>query len=175
MSYKRLFLWVEGPDDERLLRHLGLPLLRAKYDFVEIQRYARLKKEKIVSFLKSIRSMSADYIWFGDINLAPCATAKKESMKNKYEGIEDHRIVVVIKEIEGWYLAGLDRASSATLGIGRHPAMTDAVTKENFNQVIPRKFDSRIDFMMEILKYYDLDVARRRNTSLSYFLEKHDC
>ena len=37
---------------------------------------------------------------------------------------------------------------------------TDDLTKEDFNRLIPGKFDSRIDFMFEILKYFSIDICQ---------------
>jgi hypothetical protein len=81
---------------------------------------------------------------------------------------------VVIKEIESWYLAGLDDRSSKRLGT-RYLNTTDNVTKEQFNDLIPKKFDSRIDFMQEILKCFHTETGKQKNTSFRYFLEKYDC
>ena len=77
MGYKRLFIWVEGDDDERFFEKIIEPKLRNKYDFVETRRYASLKKEKRDNFLKSIKAMGADYIYVIDINNSPSVTAKK--------------------------------------------------------------------------------------------------
>ncbi|OGW18585.1 MAG: hypothetical protein A3G93_11920 [Nitrospinae bacterium RIFCSPLOWO2_12_FULL_45_22] len=44
-----------------------------------------------------------------------------------------------------------------------------------FNRLIPNKFDSRIDFMLEILKYFSMGIAKQKNKSFSYFLERHIC
>lgn len=52
--------------------------------------------------------MDADYFYIVDINKLPCVIAKKQNIKNSLTNIDQGRIIVVIKEIESWYLAGLD-------------------------------------------------------------------
>jgi hypothetical protein len=69
---------------------------------------------------------------------------------------------VVIKEIESWYYAGLSIESVQNLNVPSLP-FTDDLTKEDFNRLIPKKYDSRIDFMFEILKYFSIDAARKKN------------
>ncbi len=79
---------------------------------------------------------------------------------------------MVIKEIESWYYAGLSRESALALGVP-DLASTDALIKEDFNHLIPRKYDSRIDFMFEILKYFSLESARTKNNSFRFFVDRY--
>jgi len=174
MGYKRLFIWVEGEDDRRFFEKIMVPKLQRKYNFVKTRRYAALKKEKIDNFLKSIKAMGADYIYVTDINNSPCVTAKKREIQNKLKNIEGERIMVVIKEIESWYLAGLDNIASRKLGI-RTYNVTDDITKEQFNSLIPKRYDSRIDFMLEILKIFSIEIAKQKNRSFRYCIEKYNC
>lgn len=81
---------------------------------------------------------------------------------------------MVIKKIESWYLAGLDDSPCKQLGIPSY-TNTEDITKEQFNRLMSKKFDSRIDFMQEILKYFQVEIAKQKNKSFNYLLEKHDC
>jgi len=174
MEYKRLFILVEGDDDERFFSNITKPSLKEKYTCVKITKHAKLRAIKIRNFLKSIKAMNADYIFVADINRAPCVTEKKRNLQAKISNIDEDRIMVVIKEIEGWYLAGLDDANSHNLGVPPF-STTDSVTKEQFHALIPKKFGSRIDFMSEILKCFSTGIAQNKNESLRYFVEKYDC
>jgi len=174
MGYRRLFIWVEGEYDARFFEKIIEPKLRNKYDFVETRRYAALKKEKHDNFLKSIKAMGADYIYVIDINNSPSVTAKKQETQDKLRNIDEERIIVVIKEIESWYLAGLGDAEAEKFKI-RTFSETDTITKEQFNRLIPRKFDSQIDFMLEILKIFSIEIAKQKNKSFRYFIEKYNC
>lgn len=174
MAYEQLYIFVEGDDDKRFFEKIVTPMFEGKYDSVKIWKYAQEKKGRVINFLKSIKGMNADYIYVSDINHAPCVTAKKQDIQSKFKEIDKDRIIVVIKEIEGWYLAGLDDRSSKRLGIF-FQGITDNVTKKQFDHLIPKKFDSRIDFMQEILKCFHIETGKQKNTSFRYFLEKHDC
>lgn len=46
MEYKRLFIWVEGPDDVRFFERIIKPRFGDKYDFVQIIPYATMKGKK---------------------------------------------------------------------------------------------------------------------------------
>jgi len=174
MDYRRLFIWVEGEDDERFFEKIIEPELQKKYNFVETRRYATLKKEKIDNFLKSIKAMGADYIYVKDINNSPCVTATKQEIQNILRNVDEDRIIVVLKEIESWYLAGLSTAESEKFKIPTFSA-TDTITKEQFNSLTPKRFESRIDFMLEILKTFSIETAMKKNGSFRYYIEKYNC
>lgn len=176
MGYRRLFIWVEGEDDERFFQHILKPKLQKKYDFVETRRYVTMKKDKIDNFLKSIKAMGADYIYVMDINNSPCVSAKKQEAQNKLKNIEDDKIIVVIKEIESWYLAGISDIEWKRLKIhtvNDIVSNTNSITKEQFYSLIPQKFDSRIDFMLEVLKIFSIEIAKQKNESFKYYVEKY--
>jgi len=147
-------------------------MFEEKYDWVKIIPYAVQPKNYIDKLLKSIKSMGANYVYLTDINLALCITAKKQNKRNNYKNIDKEKIVVVIREIESWYLAGLDNINSQKLRISSRNT-TDDLTKEQFNHLIPKGFDSRIVFMSEIMKYFSIETAKQKNRSFSYFIEKH--
>lgn len=167
MGYKKLFIWVEGEDDKRFFNFIINLIFGEKYDWIKIIQYAKKKPKWRIDFLKTIIAMKADYIYVADINNAPCVTAKKYKTRN----IDKDKIIVVIKEIEGWYLAGLDDINSKRLKIST-VTTTDTITKEQFNRLIPKN-ESRIDFMSEILKCFSLGIAIQKNTSFNYFVEKY--
>lgn len=172
--YRRLFIWVEGDDDERFVSRILVPKFQKKYNDVKIIKYAAMRKEKVDNFIKSIKAMKGDYIYLTDINNSPCITAKKEKTRNKYKSIDNDKIIVVVKEIEGWYLAGLDNKACKQLKISNF-TNTEDITKERFNALIPKKFTSRIDFMLEILKNFSIEIAKQKNNSFQYFMRRYDC
>ena len=173
MTYNRLYILIEGNDDERFFEHIIQPRLQKQYDFVQFYRYASQTPKKIENFIRSIDAMQADYIVAADIDLSPCITQKKEAIINKrIKNIDKDKIIVIIKEIESWYMAGLEEKSKKEMGIKHNDSTTDGLTKEQFNQTIPKKFISRIDFMQEILKYFKLKTAIKNNKSFAYFIDK---
>lgn len=171
MTYQRLFIWVEGPDDVRFFNEIIKPIFDKKYDLVEVRPYAKERSEYVSKFVKSIEGMKADYIFITDINSASCITDRKQQLLKTFKNIDQGRTVIVIQEIESWYLAGLDKVQAEKLRLPQLD-ITDEITKEKFDQLIPKKFDSRIDFMLEILKNFSVDVALQKNHSFKYFIEK---
>lgn len=171
MNYSRLFLWVEGADDKRFMENVVIPRFEEEYDFVKIIEYAKEKIEWRENFLRSIVCMEGDYIFFHD-NDTVCFITDKENLLNTHAQLDTEEVLIVIKEIESWYLAGVPQEFANEVGVSL-PPRTDVVTKEQFNNLIPQTFDSRIDFMQEVLKHFDVVEAQRRNTSFEYFVNKH--
>ncbi len=171
-SYRLLFLFVEGEDDERFFNWIADRYFRNHYDDVKIIKYAQLKTEKISSFIKSIRSMGSDYIFSADINRSPCVTQKKEVINQKIPEIEQNRIVIVIKEIEGWYLAGLTSEILENLQLPTNVPDANLITKEQFDQLFLKRRTSRTALLAEMLDYYNIKQAVRSNHSFAYFYQK---
>jgi hypothetical protein len=163
---------VEGEDDIRFFGRIIKPLFVSRYDSVEIIPYASIKRTKVNNFLKSVRQMHSDYIFVADIDTERSASDKKQILYYHFSNIEGSSIIVVIKEIESWYYAGLSRESELNLGVP-DLSVTDELTKEDFNRLIPRKYDSRIDFMFEILKYFSIESARMKNHSFRFFVDRY--
>ena len=171
-GYRRLWLLVEGNDDERFVDAVLAPEFRRAYDDVQIWRYSQAPIRKRANFLRSVHAMGADYILFCDIDELPCVTSKKESVKSALPlPIPDDRIAVVVKEIESWYLAGLDERNFQTLGIA-NASRPDEVVKEKFDVLVGGKAN-HTNMMVEILRRYDISQARRRSPSFGYFARKH--
>jgi hypothetical protein len=171
MAYRRLFVLVEGDDDERFFSRIINPELEERYDSVQLWKYAEETKKKTNSLLRSIHAMKAEYIFLTDINFAPCISARKQKTRAKFQNVEICNIMVVVKEIESWYLAGLDADHSKKMQIPDSEHTND-LTKEQFDNLIPDKFMSRVDFMQETLKHFDIEIAKQKNQSFSYFLNK---
>ena len=170
--YKRIAVFLEGPDDTRFFDAILRPKLKSKYDDVQTWQFAGEKREKTKNYLRAVKAMRADCIFLRDINTSPCVSAKKKAIQKTYpKVIEPSNIFIVVLEIESWYVAGLDNRNSKQLGI-RLSARTDHIDKEQFNRLIPKKFDSRIDFMVEILNRFNSETAKRKNKSFAYFMSR---
>ena len=169
---KRLFILVEGEDDVRFFGRIIKPFFVNSYHSVDIIPYASTKRLKINNFLISISQMNHDYILVADIDNERSVRDKKQILYHWFTNINGASIVVVIKEIESWYYAGLPDAVAQKLGV---PVLssTDELTKEDFNALIPASFDSRIDFMFEILKAFSPGTAAHRNHSFKFFMDHY--
>lgn len=171
MSNKNLFILLEGDDDERFFENVVTPLLRERYYPIKLVQYQRRGRKKIIDFLKAIEAMKAEYIFVRDLNGAPCITFKKNKIKSKCEVIKEDKIIIVVKKIEGWYLAGLNERALKSLRIRKKIGTTNEVDKEEFNHITPKNL-SEIEFKLKILRIYDVEIAKVRNKSFEYFLNK---
>ncbi len=174
-----LYIFVEGDDDARFFERILVPLLARKNKIAKVIKYAQ-KPDKLAwvgKYAKSIEAQGADWVVVTDLDRAPCATARKEQISAalKRVGVKLPRVAVVVKMIESWYVAGLTKEAWKELGIRGRMPRSDSVGKEQFNRLIPSRFDSRIDFMLEVLKRFTTEEAKKKNRSFGYWLEKYDC
>ncbi len=170
MSSGTLYILLEGNDDERFFRILVSPRLLRSYRAVKIWKYARERRQKTLKFIRVLQRTGKDFLYVRDIDSAPSIKAKKEEIQSSFDHtIPDRSLIVVVMEIESWYLAGLPPPYLNSFGIILHHQATDTITKEQFNRLIPRHM-ARAQFMNELLRHYDLDWAVRRNASFGYFL-----
>lgn len=173
-TYRMLYVFVEGPDDNRFVSTVLTPSLRSQFEDIQIIEWSKRKKDYVKKYIESIKNMDGrEYIFFKDDDSTICITKSKETILERCCNLVADRIFIVKAEIESWYLAGLDGENCKSLGIKDSFQDTDELTKEDFNRLMPRKFRSRIDFMNEILKRYDIPIARTKNQSLNYFSKKY--
>ncbi len=173
---KCLYVFVEGNNDELFFDTVVRPLIRSRFDYIyPVIPYRQRTAGDIDSFLRSIQSMrntlDADYLFLCDINDAPCVTAKKKQVTQTYKMLESEKIIVVIHEVESWYLAGLDENGCKKLGV-RHFDDTSAVTKEQFNQLMPQQIPAKAVFLQQILELFSLEVAKQKNASFCYLCQR---
>lgn len=167
-----MWILVEGKDDSRFANAILRPVLEREYDYINTWEYAQQTPRKTRGFLQALASMQADYLFLADIDRSPCVTAKKELISDKYQPSgQPIDVVVVIKEIESWYAAGLGDAACRELDMVP-VSRTDEITKERFHEMMPRRFNgSVVDFMTEILKSFSVGTARDKNGSFRYLMD----
>jgi hypothetical protein len=170
MMDKKLFIFVEGEDDKRFFEYIIKPLINPIYNTI-ITIYAEKKREALKKYIKSIQKHH-DYVFIADINTSPCITAKKQKLLEEYNFLDENKTILVRHEIESWYLAGLSDENSKKFKI-RPFKNTDKLTKEVFNKLMKKaRFDSRIDFMVEILNHFSIETAIKKNKTFRYFMNK---
>ena len=86
MVKKRLYVFVEGDDDNRYFKRILEPIL-TNY-FVQIIEYSGLTQKKAPEFINSIQSMGADYLFLHDLDCNPCITQCKHKVTAKYRGFK---------------------------------------------------------------------------------------
>jgi len=168
---RRLVVWVEGDRDRRFFETVLRTLLSPAYDLVLVKEYRREKRPLINRLLRAMSHQGFDRLFVADTNAAPCVTNRKEKLKEHYPDLKDQEIIVVSTEIESWYLAGLTGHGASALKV-KCPASTDHLTKEEFDRLRPSQFDSELDFLLELLKYFDVTMACRRNKSFAHFCRR---
>jgi len=172
MTYRRLFLFVEGDDDERFFRSVVLPALHTAYDNVQFVQFSTLKKEKLKGFLRSVVAMKADYILVRDLDRNPCATAAKDHILRALPHLDPDRVHIVKAEIESWYCAGIPEDHPwRSLTIGQC-ADTSTITKEAFETVVLRSGQPKLPTMLALLEGFDREAAIHRNESFHRFLRR---
>jgi len=175
MLIRKLFIFVEGQDDKLFFEKIILPIFNKKNITVSLRMYANDKHQEFAQFIRSIKQMNIDYLLVTDKNSEKiCITAKKENLQKCYENeVETDKIIVVVKEIESWYLSGL---------IEEHAKKLDLPILENTENVGKKKFDeyrrncklpNRKHLMKEILKYFSIETAKQKNVSFKYFANKY--
>lgn len=177
MSYKLLWVLIEGPDDENFFKNVIKPKILLKYDSVKFWKYTGKSNIAIDNFLKSIKDMNkdgdidSDYMFVKDLDSSTGIKTKKQKLLKVYKKLDVDKIIFVVFEIESWYLAGVCPKTAKRLRI-ICPSCTENTTKECFNKIIPKKIDRKC-FMLEILSSYNLDVAITKNKSFEYFINTY--
>ena len=100
-----------------------------------------------------------------------CVSKKEAINKLLADQYNSDKTFIVVKEIESWYMAGLDEKDSKVF-FGKDYRETNDMTKEFFSQHKKSEFGSDIDFKAEILKHFSIETACRKNKSFNYFYTK---
>ena len=171
MNRSRIVIFVEGADDERFFEKIIKPKLEPR--IVEIRSYAHLNNSKMKRYVRSIKQIGAEFYFSADLDEMPCISSKKNLIFKKYPFIDRKCILIVKKEIESWYLAGLTDRRSKGFGI-KPMENTECIGKEEFNRKILRKNQTRLTSMKEILDGYSYSEAMKRNASFRYVMQRLD-
>jgi hypothetical protein len=163
---------VEGRDDREFVDAVIRPMLQKEYDDVQVWEYAGETITRRIAYIRSIQAMNADYLFVADLDTSPCVTERKSRLVNGHKKtIDAERAIIVVREIESWYLAGVDDHACQEYGIPSVPH-TDHVTKEQFRDIVPKRFNNVVvDFMTDILRGFRIEVAKDRNRSFGYLMD----
>lgn len=176
--YNQLYVFVEGPDDKRLFEKVFQKSFEKEYNLVKPIAYSELQPKIIRNFINTFNHQkNTNFIFICDLDAKGdnrfCITKRKEKEKEKYDGLlTDKDILVVKEEIESWYLAGISIHNSEKYKITQ-TVDTEYITKEQLVGLMPKSFLTKTDFLVEILKDFDVEEGRKRNKSLNYFITKY--
>ena len=168
----RLNIFVEGSDDVRFFERTLTPALGARYDEVRLIPYASLRRIVVDRLIRGIERLGDEYVIVADIDAEPSVRAKKGVILRRFDRAEPGAIAVVVMEIESWYVAGADDGFLRECGLSP-PGSTDLLTKEEFNALVPRRYISRVEFMLDLLESFSLERGGDRNRSLEFFLRRY--
>ena len=161
-----LYIFVEGPDDERYVNRVISPLVGE----CEVVKYATLTQGKINNFIRSINCMpSRDYLFLGDAD-GKNISDKKADLLHKYVSLDANKTYIVEYEIESWYYAGLSETDARKLKMKHYVLQTDTLTKEQFYAKMLNISEKRY-IMDSILDSYLFPLAVTRNRSLKILSE----
>ncbi len=171
MSYRPLFLFVEGLHDKDFFERIITQRLSSFYSHITVKTTST-DIHQVNKLVKTLTHQGSDYWKINDIDESPCVTQKKESVQRKHPTIPTNRILIVRIEIESWYAAGLDAEARTKLKV-TFSKPPDEMTKEDFAACIPSRYNnSKIAFMQDILHHFSFDEARTRSTSFNYCMNK---
>ncbi|WIW27620.1 hypothetical protein [Bacillus inaquosorum] len=170
MGYKSLLIFVEGYYDKTFFKNIIQPLLYKNYNEIKIIEYSKPNDLFIDSYIKSTkRTDYIDYIFTVDLDECSSIDDKITEVIKKYKNVEKEKVYVVIKEIEGWFLAGLETEDKLKLNF-KHKHNCNEIIKESFDSVIPPK-TKKTTFLIELIEKFKLEVARKNSHSLRYLCE----
>lgn len=174
----KLYIFVEGQWDKLFfdkklhwkIREMG------RYSDVIIRQYANTPNETISKYVRSF-IQNNDTCWFvGDIDKVnpasdnPIADASTE-LQQKYSLSPEISIIIIVKNIEHWYCAGINDEAAEALEIWQW-SQDGKCNKMQFESKRPKKFSNETDFRSEMLKKFDYEVAQR-NTSFADFMSEY--
>ena len=175
MSQKPLYVLVEGPTDQMLFQSEAMDqVVRQRFPYAHVITWASETKDDLVGLLRGIIADGAPYIFLCDKESAfVCIQTRKQYALSRCPNVAVDRILIVVREIECWYIAGMSQTFSNQYGFAI-PDNSEDFAKPRFEDLSTRlKFASPEDMMIEILKTFSVQNAALRNTSFSRLVEKY--
>ncbi len=166
-----IYVLMEGDRDLDYYETLIEPILNNKYDQVIPYKYIQKKKEKVNKYIKVIKKIKADYYVLTDMDESESVEDAIQKILNRMDNLIDkNNVIVVIKEIECWYIAGMPQSFIERYDINLDISNTEIYEKEDFDCIIPTNM-SHVIFYTRILELYDCNNAIKRNNSLKFFYD----
>ena len=167
-----LSVFVEGNDDEDFFRLLSS---QCDFEYQEIIQHASMPNDIVNNFLKlHNEDYLRDYIFVVDSDNFSDEESKISKICNIYSNLDKDKVVVAIKSIESWYIAGFDKniAPEHFKKIkDNNIRNSKCVGKKEFYSIKSKlKIDlSDKEFLLEIKEYFSIDKAIHNNDSFKNF------
>lgn len=167
--------FVEGPSDARFFDRIVKPNLRKVYAPISVVEYAHLPDRIVNGFIRTLNSSGEGYVLLCDVDDYACVPSRLDSITGRHPELPRNKVQVVVREIEGWYLAGVSRQHCHRLKLraSKLSKGTNELTKENLSSF--REQDSPlsvIELMTSICGCFQIALARQRNRSFNRFCSR---
>lgn len=167
-----IYSFVEGNDDELFMKHI----LKDHFHYTDFKiiKYAQINASKVSYYINKCTQAGHNFIFLHDMDDAKDNDDKKKEVQTKYSIEQLESIIIVITEIESWYLAGVD---FKRFKIKKNKIInTESVTKEDFYNIIDKtilkKKYPNVTKLTEILAYFNVEQGKQKNSSFNDFMTK---
>lgn len=164
-----LVIFVEGVSDTRFFEAVINPLLENKYK-INYFEYSQKLDSKVNKYINTLKNMGIPYFFVKDFDRSNSIEQRKQMVLSRYPECELKWIQIVKVEIESWYAAGINCSVQKKLRI-KQISDCNNLCKEEFYLKLSSKQDT-IFQLKEILLKYDLNLAKTKNKTLKYLVDK---
>lgn len=175
MPLGSIYAFVEGLDDKRFFKKVVEPRLNRKFPerIIHLVMWTQTKNKAIEEkFLNCAKLDGGLVLYFVDFDSGPCIRGRKTEEVGKQSGLREEDVIVVVPEIESWYVAGLNAKAMEQFKFQSLDDVND-LSKSRFKRLVAKSiFDDEDWAMQEILEVYDIDTARKTNHSFDWFMGK---
>lgn len=163
---EELHIFVEGSTDSLFVKEVFNDVLLKICNRYTIVEYANKEDKKIKKYIATIKKVpNWDYIFIADQD---GKLDKKNKILLKYSNLDDDKVFISVYEIESWIIAGISEKIIKKHKINFSSSNTSNITKEIFNNIIPKRMD-KLEFISYVLSDYNLKNAVNLNESLNIF------
>jgi hypothetical protein len=172
---RQIHFFVEGNDDVLFMNAVVRPICLLHQVQYNVFAYSQEKVVKTSAILQTHMLRGEDCFFLADKDSMQYRTIeqRKHALYHRYQLPDQAHCVVVVEEIESWYLAGLPHDVYTELCIGRYYDGTNTITKEQFNAQLAHTHKASKGRSVILLRYllrrFDVDIACERNRSFLYF------
>jgi hypothetical protein len=175
MTSMILTIFIEGKFDRILFDHKIKHEIEARYDCkVEPFPYRKEDKREVNSYIDLINHSprTKKYIFLADLDKSSTVLKRKHELIKTYTKLDESKIVIVCKEIEGWYLGGLSRDSAIVLRLDlkKYDVLDpNVISKSQYQKIKPNHIKTHYLFYLKTAKIFESIIASQRNTSFKTF------
>jgi len=169
---ERLYLFVEGDDDERFFNYIREEI--SDYtgiipNLIFIIPFQQKKNSLINKYIKGAKSNNHHYFFITDKDSDKfnCYTQRKQKRIKEYKELESNKIIVVNEEIESLYFSRFKEC----FNIKKYENSSYYCSKEDFDGSLHSNND-KIQYFIAIMECFDFNLAIKNNDSFKYFVEK---